>query len=143
MDVCVWMCVCGWMCECVYVWLHGVWMDMCADGYVSVSEGQLLLFPCFPGGSRGQKEHWLGSLLRTAPLKLDCGGVSAVELDLIKQRGSHGAHGSSASFCSKLPGPSHEDGSKPSESRTLPPSPLHLHHPEQCPALGRPLMTDR
>ena len=38
MDVCVWMCVCGWMCECVYVWLHGVWMDMCADGYVSVRD---------------------------------------------------------------------------------------------------------
>ena len=50
---CVWMCVCGWMCECVYVWLDGVWMDMCVDGYVSVNEGQLLLFSCFLGGIRG------------------------------------------------------------------------------------------
>ena len=113
------------------------------DGCVSVSEGQLLLFPCLLGGSRGQSGHWPGSLLRTAPLKLDCGGVSAVELDLIKQRGTHGAHGSSASFCSKLPRPSHEDGSEPPESRTLPPSPLHLYHPEQCPAPDRPLLTDR
>jgi len=53
MHECVWMCVCGWMCECVYVWLDGVWMDMCVDGYVSVNEGQLLLFSCFPGGIRG------------------------------------------------------------------------------------------
>ena len=94
-----------------------------------------------PGGH--QRGHWLGSLLRTAPLKLDCGGVSAVELDLIKQRGSHGAHRSSASFCSKLTRPSHEDGSEPSESGALPPSPLHLHHPEQCPALDRPLTADQ
>lgn len=160
----VYMDVCGWLCECICgcvdgcVWMDGVWMDVCVDGWsvegwsvggwsvdgcVSVSEGQLLLFPCLLGGSRGQRGHWPGSLLRTTPLKLDCGGVSAVELDLIKQQGTHGAHGSSASFCSKLPRPSHEDGSEPPESRTLPPSPLHLYHPEQCPALDRPLLTDR
>jgi len=41
MHECVWMCVCGWMCECVYVWLDGVWMDMCVDGDAKVKEAGL------------------------------------------------------------------------------------------------------